>query len=161
MAGIFERIRLRPEQLRTVAERRFDDAQYLRRSGENKHANGAMYLAGFVVELLLKAALLEKHPILQAARDPAGLDRGTRRLWQLVYQSHDLEELLAELNEITDRLSSREQSRSTRLTDSLKSVCAAWTIFARYSPHQARKRDAEDMLDTIRELKEPLKERLR
>jgi hypothetical protein len=47
---IFTRMRLGPAALRTVAERRFDDAMSLKRTGQNARANGAMYLAGFVIE---------------------------------------------------------------------------------------------------------------
>jgi len=64
---IFARVRVSPTQLRTVAERRFDDASYLRESGKNARANGAMYLAGFVLECLLKARLIEKYSCLRSA----------------------------------------------------------------------------------------------
>lgn len=65
MAGsIFAKTKLTPSQLRTVAERRFADARCLLKSGENERANGAMYLAGFVIECHLKACLLEVHPWL-------------------------------------------------------------------------------------------------
>jgi len=37
--------------LRTVADRRFDDADALRQTGRNARANGAMYLGRFVEEL--------------------------------------------------------------------------------------------------------------
>ena len=56
---IFLKVRLRPTQLRTVAERRFDDAVALRQTGKNARANGAIYLGGFAIECLLKARLLE------------------------------------------------------------------------------------------------------
>ena len=54
--SIFERGLLTAVQLRTVADRRFDDARYLADSRTNKYANGAMYLAGFVVEVLEQEA---------------------------------------------------------------------------------------------------------
>ena len=48
-----------PAAMRGVAERRFADATALSRIGKNKHANGVVYLAGYVIEILLKAMLLE------------------------------------------------------------------------------------------------------
>ncbi len=44
--SIFQKIKLRPTQLRTVAQRRFEDAECLRKTGVNARANGAMYLGG-------------------------------------------------------------------------------------------------------------------
>ncbi|GMU21650.1 MAG: hypothetical protein AMXMBFR13_17410 [Phycisphaerae bacterium] len=64
--SVFSRERLKPSQLRMVAERRWGDADCLRHSGLNSRANGAMYLAGFAIECLLKAALLEKHGCFKA-----------------------------------------------------------------------------------------------
>lgn len=77
---IFDRLRLRPSQLRTVVDRRFDDAETLRRTGENARANGAIYLGGFVIECLLKAKLLEEFPWLGGTRRPDGLGPEQGRL---------------------------------------------------------------------------------
>ena len=154
---IFKRVRLRPTQLRTVADRRFDDAGALRATRQNARANGAMYLGGFVVECLLKARLLEKFQWLQSAGSPAGRSRDEQRLWSLCYRSHDLDEILAQLPEVTERLSRLEQRESNRLVQSLKSVCGQWTIFARYSPYNADIDDARRFLDVIEELKPWLK----
>ena len=91
---------MRPTQLRTVADRRFDDANALRRTGQNARANGAMYLGGFVIECLLKAQLLERSGWLQTARSPEGRNKEDRHLWSLCFRSHDLDEILARLPEI-------------------------------------------------------------
>jgi len=155
--SIFEKVRLRPTQLRTVAERRFDDAQALRRTGENARANGAMYLAGFVVECLLKAQLLQTYRWLQNASSPESGPKDQRYLWSLCYRSHNLDEILAELPMIVKRISALEQRESNRLTQSLKSVCAQWTIFARYSPTSADIQEARQFLDQVKELREWLK----
>jgi hypothetical protein len=129
---IFDRLRLvRPTQLRTVADRRFDDANALRQTGRNARANGAMYLGGFVIECLLKASLLEKFPWLKNATPPAGRSKPDQYLWSLCYRSHDLDEILAKLPEIRDRLSRLEQRGTPRLLQSLNSICAQWTIYAR------------------------------
>lgn len=52
----------KPSAMRTVAERRYGDAEALRKTGENERANGVAYLSGFVIEILLKALLIEGHP---------------------------------------------------------------------------------------------------
>ena len=154
---IFQRVRLRPTQLRTVADRRFDDADALRQTGHNARANGAMYLGGFVIECLLKANLLEQFGWLQSARSPEGRSKDDRHLWSLCYRSHDLDEILAKLPGVVERLSRLEQRGSSRLVQSLKSICAEWTIHARYSPHSADIGDAGRFLDRIKELKSCLR----
>jgi hypothetical protein len=131
MANIFERSRLRPAQLRTVAERRFGDARCLRDSAQNERANGAMYLAGFVLECLLKSRLLEKHRWLQNPSLSSKATPAERLLWSLCYRSHDLDELLAQLAEVVARFSKLAQGERDRLTQSLRRICAEWTIFAR------------------------------
>jgi hypothetical protein len=146
---IFQKIRLRPTQLRTVADRRFDDANTLRKTGQNARANGAMYLGGFVIECLLKAKLLERFSWLESAGSPMGRSKDDQYLWSLCYRSHDLEEILAKLPEIQDRL----KRESDRLLYSLKRLCAQWTIYARYSPYNADIDDAREFLDQIEELK--------
>ncbi len=151
--SIFSKCRLRPTQLRTVADRRLRDATALRQTGKNERANGAMYLGGFVVECLLKAKLLERFPWLQNAGTPEGRPAAERRVWSLFYRSHDLEEILARVPAIADRLSELEQREFNRLSQSLKSICARWTIYARYSPHSADMGEASQFLDQIEELR--------
>lgn len=150
---IFKKVRLRPMQLRTVADRRFDDADALRQTGRNARANGSMYLAGFVIECLLKAKLLERFAWLQNAGTPAGRSKDDQYLWSLCYRSHDLDEILSKLPEVQDLLSRMKRRRSGRLIESLKSICAQWTIYARYSPYNAHIDDARRFLDQIEELK--------
>jgi hypothetical protein len=139
--------------LRTVADRRFADADALRRTGKNAHANGAMYLGGFVVECLLKAALLERYPWLQSAGSPDERSKEDHHLWSLCYRSHDLDEILAKLPRIGEKLSRIEQRDSNRLLQAMKSICGQWTIYARYSPYNADIDDARTFLDQIEELK--------
>jgi hypothetical protein len=151
--NIFQKTKLRPAQLRTVADRRFDDAAALRDTGHNARANGAMYLGGFVIECLLKAMLLSQYPWLQNAAFPQNRSRADQHLWSLCYRSHDLDEIVARLPDVHTRLAQLEQRGSHRLTQSLKSICAQWSIFARYSPHSADIDDARRFLDQIEELK--------
>ena len=154
---IFERARLRPTQLRTVAQPRFGDASCLRNSRDNERANGGMYLGGFVIECLLKAKLLEASPCLQSAGHPDAGPRSERHRWSLCYRSHDLDVILAELPDLQDRLALLEQRGQARVLQSLRSICAQWTIFARYSPRMAMMSEAGDFLDRVEELKEWLK----
>ena len=149
MGSIFKRMRLRPAQLRTVADRRFDDARYLCNSGLNARANGAIYLCGFVIECLLKAKLLEKFRWLQSTGAPERLQEREKRVWSLCYRSHDLAEILEHLPETARHLAMRQE----RLADSLRSLCAQWTIFARYSPHTADITEASLFVSRVKELK--------
>lgn len=151
--SIFDKVKLRPAQLRTVADRRFADAAYLRASRQYERANGAMYLAGFTIECLLKAALLDRFPWLQSAGSAHGRPKAEQRLWSLCYRSHNLEELLDHLPDLSHRLEELEARGYPTLQRHLRAICALWTIFARYSPQFATIKDASEMLDRIKELK--------
>lgn len=124
MGNIFERMRLSPTQLRTVAERRFADAESLRQTGRNARANGAVYLAGFVVECLLKARLLEKYSWLQNARNTGAWSKASRRLHDLCYRMHDLAAILDMLPEVKQHLMNLDRNRwqTARLYPMLHSV---------------------------------------
>jgi hypothetical protein len=105
----------------------------------------------------LKAKLLEQRTWLQGARSSEGLSKNDAQVWSLCYRSHDLDAILARLPEIEVRLSRVEQRGSGRLLQSLKSICAGWTVYARYSPRSADIDDAESFLDQIKELMQWLK----
>jgi len=157
--SIFQKMRLGPAQLRTVANRRFDDAKALRKTGQNARANGAMYLAGFVVECLLKAKLIEKHAWLQHAPKVASLAKPQQRLYDLCYRWHDLAELLDHLPELKQRLLElgRNRSAGSGVIDSLLSVAGQWTIFARYSTRNATIDEAARFIEQVKEVKEWLR----
>jgi hypothetical protein len=139
-----------------VADRRFDDADYLRKSNANRHANGVYYLGGFVLECLLKAKLLERHPWLQhPPGDRSKWSRRERRLFDLCYRWHDLQGLLDELPQIVVTL--RKADPKGRLQASLFQLCRSWSIFARYSPRTAIMDRAEEFLARIKDLKPWLK----
>jgi len=156
MPSIFDRVRLNPRQLRTVAERRLADAEWLRKSGENERANGAMYLGGFVLECLLKARLLEEHPWLQG---PLGANPTPeeQRLWSLCYRSHDLAEILERIPGLLRQLERQDQEEGRDRLRRLKRLCSEWTIQARYSPQSATMTEAAGFLTNVKELKECLK----
>ena len=112
-----------------------------------------MYLAGFVIECLLKAELLRQNPWLQNGSRPGTKRRADHVLWSLCYRSHNLEEILAQLPSLIERLYKLEQREQSRLTANLMSVCAEWTIFARYSPHSATMTEAAEFVARVEELK--------
>lgn len=141
---------LKPTQIRTVAQRRYADAQFLFNVGANGQLNAAMYLGGFVIECLLKARLLEK----SAGNVRFGIeDKQTDRIVRLVFQSHDLQKMLAELPEIEQQLQKQDQQRGTDLLRQLRAICTVWTIYARYSTQLANRNEAKRFLDNIREIK--------
>ncbi len=156
MADVFLRVRLNPRQLRTVSDRRYADAEYLAKSGKNQHANGVHYIAGFVIECLLKAKLVEQHPILQnTAAVSTSADRDDQRRFSLCYRWHDLQAILEELPEIEGKLA--RVAPSGQLVESMRHVCRRWNIFARYSPQTATMKEASDFLHRIKELRQWLR----
>lgn len=152
MAEIFDRIRLTPAQLRTVADRRLADAECLRKSKENERANGAMYLGGFVLECLLKARLLEDHPWLQAPLTSAS-SVSEQRLWSLCYRSHDLLELLEALPALKAEVEEQGKRVGKDYLLKLMRRCNEWTVHARYSPYSATMGEAIRFLDDVKELR--------
>lgn len=146
--SVFDRIPLNARQLRTVADRRYVDADYLRASGRNRHANGVLYLGGFVLECLLKARLLEAFPQLTLPPRP-GDARGLRR-YDLLWR-HDLAAIVEELPGLVQRLN--DLGAGGRFALTLRSLCGRWTIFARYSPKTATMQEADLFLDQIKDLK--------
>jgi hypothetical protein len=157
MRRIFEKKRLTPRQLRAVAQRRFGDADCLRRTGDNARANGVFYLGGFVIECLLKAKMLDRFASMQTALSPEKLSESDRRIWSLIYRSHDLKQMLFHLPELERKLMLADRNEGTRRLEGLRSICQGWTIFARYSPHSEKMKDAGDFLDEIQDLKEWLR----
>jgi len=153
--SIFEKIRLTPGAMRTVADRRFDDAEALRKTGENARANGAMYLAGFVVECLLKARLLKEHPWLQRSLDPGSLSAKDKQLYLLCYKMHDLEQLLEHLPDLKRKVleASKFCPSGSNPFQSLMAIVEDWTIFARYSPRTATIDEAARFLKQVKEVK--------
>lgn len=116
---IFRRVHLDEKKYKTVGERRLDDAKYLLKSGENKYANGAVYLAGICVECLLKAQLFGKGAL------GADTDRESR---QRLLFSHDLEAIYSAIPD-----SIKNHVREQKVEQQLKRLFA-WSVEARYSP---------------------------
>lgn len=134
-----------------MADRRFADAEALRRTGLNVHANGAMYLAGISLELVLKALLLKKHCWLSAPfGDPAERTSEERSLFELCYVKHDLGGLLDALEELRKKLAAVDGGR---LLQSIKRLAAEWSIHIRYSTRQSTIAEATDYIERFRELR--------
>ncbi|MCC6422553.1 MAG: hypothetical protein IT447_03675 [Phycisphaerales bacterium] len=155
--NIFEKqSRLKPGAMATVADRRFADAQALCDTKQNAHANGAAYLAGFVIEILLKARLVKKYPII-ARKQPHDISESERGIWTLIWRRHDLEEMLDCMPELEAALHKAFSRTGVNYLANLKKVCAAWTIHARYSPRVIMMDEASQFLERVRLLKEVLK----
>jgi hypothetical protein len=154
---IFRKLRLRPGQWRAVAERRFGDARCLLESGDVERATGAIYMAGFVVECLLKALLLERHPNLQTPVDPAKLSASDREVLGLLY-SHELDLMLEYLPELEKKLAGVSITHGRSAWRALNDMCEEWTVYARYSPSTAKYERAREFVATVEEVKKWLKE---
>jgi hypothetical protein len=151
--SVFDRQQLGPSQLRTVAQRRLRDARALLDLQENERLNGAMYLAGFTVECLLKAELLRVHGWLRSAAPAPNQTKDQRLLRDLCYRSHDLVAIRERLPEsVSERLARFDQHEMKTCWQRLGEICGSWTIFARYSPTVATRADATAFLDNVEEV---------
>ena len=155
--GIFEKQGiLKPSAMKTVAERRFEDAAALRKTEEHARANGVAYLVGFVIEILLKAKLVEKFPAI--ARTPRhAVKDDQRKVWSLIWRRHDLDDMLAHLSELQAFLIRKSEREGYNYYEDLKKVCITWTIQARYSSRTMLMVEATELLERVRKLKESLK----
>jgi len=154
---IFERqTELRPSAMITVAQRRFEDAESLRQTGQNARANGVAYLAGFVVEILLKAMLVRYFPAIAKKRRHRVTESEAEQ-WRLIWQSHDLLAMMAQLPQMLNSLKARGTRDGVDYVRQLQKVCSEWTIQARYSPRTMPMGEAADLLNRVRTLKELLR----
>lgn len=140
-----------------MAERRYADACCLRDSGKQERANGAIYMAGFVIECLLKALLLERHPNLQKPVDPVKLSPSDREVHDILWR-HDLDDMLGFLPEIQKKLTGVKTKAGESAWEQFRDLCEEWSVHARYSPSNAKLEDARRYLATIEEVKKWLKE---
>jgi len=122
-------------------------------SGENARTNGAMYMGGFVIECLLKALLLERHPNLQVPTDLAKLSPSDREVHSLPF-SHELDAMLGFLPEVEKKLNVITDVDGRPVWPRFRAVCEQWTVYARYSPKLAKAQEGERFLNTIREVKQ-------
>jgi hypothetical protein len=138
-----------------VADRRFDDARALCATRENARANGAVYLAGFVIEILLKAQLVRKYDVVAKKRSHE-VPEAEREIWDLIWRRHDMDGMLLKLRDLEASLQKRGERDGVNYLDDLKS-CAQWSIFARYSTKTISMADADAFLDRVRRLRQVLR----
>ena len=156
-SGIFDKqAGFKPSAMKAVAERRFDDAEMLRKTNDNARANGAAYLVGFVIEILLKAKLIEKYSSIAKLPQHA-LKDDQREIWSLIWRRHDLEGMLSQLAELEAYLKTNGERDGYDYLEQVKKLCATLTIQARYSSRMMSIAEAGDMVDRVRRLKEVLK----
>jgi len=139
-----------------VAERRFADAETLAATRQNSRANGCAYLAGFVIEILLKARLVQKFPVIARKRRHE-VPASEQEIWGLIWRRHDLDAMLDQMPELEAGLKKQTERTQVDFFGDLKTICATWTIHARYSPSTMVMREAEELLQRVRSLKEVLK----
>ena len=148
--------RVEPSQMWAVAQRRFGDAEALVATGDNARANGAQYLAGLVLDILLKAQLLQTYP--QARRPASETDsKVTRRARTLIWQSHELDEMLDLLPNLESAIVERGRRAGVDYLRMLRAICAVWKPFVRYSTRTSDITAAATMVEEVRQLKEMLK----
>jgi hypothetical protein len=114
-----------------------------------------MYLAGFVVECLLKSELLRVYPWLVGLRSSDQLSEENRRIWSLCYRSHDLDEMVARLPDVRARVAERDQWGGS-VNASLQMICARWTVEARYSTAQTSIGEADRFLAMVEDIRKCL-----
>jgi hypothetical protein len=150
---------LKPSAMATVADRRFDDAVALCDTKQNARANGAAYLIGFVIEILLKARLVEKYDVVARKRPHqlSSLTEQEREIWGLIWRRHDLDEMLSNLGDLEAALKKQGERDGKEYLKDLRKICATWTIQARYSSVSMKLTEAETLIDRVRSLKEKLK----
>lgn len=124
-------------QLITKSDQWFDDTQFVYRA---ERLSAALYLGGFVLECLLKAALWER--------------RTEDRVRNLLF-SHDLSGLL-EAN--TDLASTMRADPLGRYEQFVK--LSSWTVRFRYNPKRIDPEDARIFLDRLKEVRAWLRSRI-
>lgn len=116
-----------------------------------------MYMAGFAIECLLKALLLERHPNLAGNVDPAQLSKSDREVYQLLY-THQLDDMLAFLPEIEKKLAGVKTKSGRPAWREFVSICEEWTVYARYAPQSAKPDRAQAYIEAVAEVKKWLKQ---
>lgn len=121
-----------PGQLKTKSDQWFADARFL--LSHHRFA-AAVYLGGFVIELLLKAMLWPRR-----AEPPIGAK---------IFSTHDLFELL-ELNRVLERALHSPELKSAY--DSFQFL-ANWTVHVRYNPKSPSAEEARDFWRRLEEVR--------
>jgi hypothetical protein len=110
-------------QLRTKSDQWHADARFLH---DSRRYAASVYLGGFVIELMLKAALWPRR------REP--------RIASLLHRSHDLRQLVEECQAIWAEI---QKPPHARVLQSLEFL-ASWSVRIRYNPKQPSADDSAD-----------------
>lgn len=134
-------------RIRHAAGRRLGDAQCLLAKGAHRQ-NGAMYLAGYVIECHLKGDLLEANPHLEGANS-ASLSKVDASRWKLIFVRHDLLGLIDQVPGTIARL--HRSASGNSLVQSLRSIASAWSIDIRYD---SKDRAIDEVIDFVTRVEE-------
>ena len=155
--SIFDKqTRLVPSTMAAVAECRYADAKALINTGQNDRMNGAVYLAGFVIEILLKAQLVAQYPTIAQKRQHDLLNHECE-VWNLIWRQHQLDVMLNKVPGLKPSLRKMGERAGEPYLEILRGLCGTWTIYARYSSHTISKADATKIVQRVGKLKEVLK----
>jgi hypothetical protein len=132
--------------------RRLGDARCLLDSGDPERTNGAIYIAGFTIECLLKAMLLERRPNLSLPVDVSRLSVQDREAFDLLYRQHDLAAMLQFLPEVGAKLRAMESRGGGGAVRAFRDACAEWTVYIRYSPRHASRAEAVRFVESVQEV---------
>lgn len=123
----------RAAQLKEKSNQWFDDVQFLH---QEARWSAAVYLGGFVIELLLKAALWRRR------NEPA--------IRKLLFSTHELDLLLRHCGDLHAEMN----KRGCDAVRSSFSAVTVWSVRIRYNPKRPSAADAGDYLGRIREVRQ-------
>jgi hypothetical protein len=136
-----------------VAEQRLKDALVLIDTGKAQHANGAFYLLGYVLEILLKTELVKQYPGMAVkASAPPG------KLRDLIWRDHDWLKIFDHnsLGQVQAALKPRESIDKKPHLRHLREIGGLWTIEIRYSTAKIKLNQVKSMAKWVAGIKEVL-----
>lgn len=125
-------------QLATSSDQWFNDAQFLHK--QTRRYRAALYLGGFAIECLLKAALWDR--------------RRESRVRDLLF-SHDLTALLEVNSRLAAALRADRQNRYEQFVR-----LSTWNVKVRNNPGRIDQEDADDFMRRLKELRRWLRDRI-
>ncbi len=142
-------------QYREVARLRYEDAKALLDTKNSDRASGTVYLAGFVIECLLKAELMREYPWLKSDNPDSAMSADRRALWELCFRSHDIADMLDRLPRVRERLQ-RWSERRGRVDVWLLNISVTWKVEIRYSTKPIDPRYADKFVRQVKEIRQCL-----
>lgn len=137
---VFPRRALSAEEFRLAADARLTDAQRLR---DAKRTLGSFYLAGYVVECLLKAVLLERRTARQRQRTKTSL-RDDESIQELC-SSHRVDEMIAAV--IMAR--GKQGTIPNEIVTTMRKIAGSWSVNARYETKFGSLLDAQNFVAAV------------